>query len=336
MEVMLDSIRQRDEKPKDSIPALPARPVSRGRLPSSRRFKNKGSSFPTAGEEVVPMGGERREDEIGKVKQPEEESRLAGLPELASCEKTGLDEFDGSEDSGLTSVSGARFEKKLDFVRKEDTVEDQSLLHPTNLEEFERRVMKVEAALIQKEEENLSLKQMLQQYESRWSEYEVRMKSMEEKWQNHMTSLQMSLAAAKKSLADDMLGIPGSLDPSANGHYFDFQKTSVEFRTPESTPAKQPHGFSSRLSRDTDGTKNPVRQEDDAKFQIEVRSGQLVPATNTGINTEEELQKLKTRFSIWKKDYKVKLQETKVSLQKLGNSESGKTHKKWWIMRSKK
>lgn len=35
--MMLDSIRQRDEQPKDLLPALPARPMSRGRLPTSRR-----------------------------------------------------------------------------------------------------------------------------------------------------------------------------------------------------------------------------------------------------------------------------------------------------------
>lgn len=37
LEVMLDTIRQRDEQPKDVPPALPARPTSRGRLPSARR-----------------------------------------------------------------------------------------------------------------------------------------------------------------------------------------------------------------------------------------------------------------------------------------------------------
>lgn len=38
LEMMLDAIRQRDELPKDLPPALPVRPTSRGRLPTSRRL----------------------------------------------------------------------------------------------------------------------------------------------------------------------------------------------------------------------------------------------------------------------------------------------------------
>ncbi|KAJ6833438.1 myosin-2-like [Iris pallida] len=318
MEVMLDSLRQRDERPKDSIPRLPARPVSRGRLPSSassssRRFNNKGGSFPLFGEEIILM-----------VEQPDEESRLSGLTGFPSCHKTTSEESDGPE---------AQFENKLDYAVAKDAVKDEAHVQPTDLEEFQRRVVEVEAAVRQKEEENLSLKQMLQQYKSRWSEYEVKMKSMEEKWQNQLTSLQMSLAATKKSLAaDDILGLPGRLGPSPNGHYFETRNTSVEFQTPESTLAKPPHDFGARLSRDTNGMRNPVRKEEAAKFPIEVKSGQLTPGTNT----DEELQKLKSRFTIWKKDFKVKLQETKVSLQKIDDSESGKSRKKWCIMRSKK
>lgn len=37
LEVMLDTIRLRDEQPKDLPPALPVRPTSRGRLPTLRR-----------------------------------------------------------------------------------------------------------------------------------------------------------------------------------------------------------------------------------------------------------------------------------------------------------
>ncbi|KAJ6842435.1 myosin-2-like [Iris pallida] len=229
-------------------------------------------------------------------------------------------------------------------VKIDPSSKHQDLQH-TDLQELQRRVMKAEATLRQKEEENLILKQQLQQYESRWADYEVKMKSMEEMWQNQMTSLQMSLAAAKKSLAaDDMTSLSGSVDPTPNIHYFGSVNTSVDFRAPESTPAKQSHGSNARQTRNSDCTQNPLthvikefeqqRQafEDDAKFLIEVKSGQLAPGTKP----DEELQKLKTRFAAWKKDYKVKLRETKAAVQKLGNSESVKTRKKWWNMRSKK
>ena len=61
------------------------------------------------------------------------------------------------------------------------------------MEDLQRRVLKAEAALRIKEEENLTLKQQMQQYETRWSDYEVKMKSMEEMWQKQMTSLQVGL-----------------------------------------------------------------------------------------------------------------------------------------------
>lgn len=34
---MLKALRQRDKKPKDFLPALPARPAARGRVPSRKR-----------------------------------------------------------------------------------------------------------------------------------------------------------------------------------------------------------------------------------------------------------------------------------------------------------
>jgi myosin-5 len=71
------------------------------------------------------------------------------------------------------------------------------------LAELQRRVLKAEAGLREKEEENDILHQRLQQYDSRWSEYELKMKSMEEVWQKQMRSLQSSLSIAKKSLAMD-------------------------------------------------------------------------------------------------------------------------------------
>lgn len=74
LEEMLDSLRKRDEKPKDMPPALPARPTSRSmRLPSTRRslpvdFKvggvNAGLDSPV-GEDEGKEDGKRKERELG-------------------------------------------------------------------------------------------------------------------------------------------------------------------------------------------------------------------------------------------------------------------------------
>ena len=63
---------------------------------------------------------------------------------------------------------------------------------PSALAELQRRVVKAEATLEQKEEENAELREQLKQFERRWIEYENKMKSMEEMWQKQMASLQVS------------------------------------------------------------------------------------------------------------------------------------------------
>lgn len=49
-----------------------------------------------------------------------------------------------------------------------------------------------ETTLEEKEKENAALKEQVNQLESRWSDYEARMRSMEEMWQKQMASLQVS------------------------------------------------------------------------------------------------------------------------------------------------
>jgi len=160
--------------------------------------------------------------------------------------------------------------------------------------------------------------------------------------------MQMSLAAAKKSLAaDDKASQPERHDMSPNNHNFDSEDmSSTEFQTPEGTPAKQPCASAAVLPRNSDdGTRNAVSHmvkefeqhkkvfEDDASLLVEAKSGQSLA---NSMNPQEELQKLKVRFTKWKKDYKVKLRETKVELQKHGNSETVKTRRKWWSIRHTK
>lgn len=59
------------------------------------------------------------------------------------------------------------------------------------MDEFHRRALRAEAALRKKEEENAILQQRLKLYDTRWSEYELKMKSMEQTWQKQLTSLQV-------------------------------------------------------------------------------------------------------------------------------------------------
>ncbi|KAK9268785.1 hypothetical protein L1049_000548 [Liquidambar formosana] len=211
---------------------------------------------------------------------------------------------------------------------------------PSVLAELQRRVLKAEATLGQKEEENAALREQLQQFETRWSEYEAKMKSMEEMWQKQMASLQMSLAAAKKSLAaDNTVGQPGRLDASLSPRYYDSEDTmSVGTQTGGSTPIKFSNSISVGAGRETNGNLNAVSHlvkefeqrietfDNDAKSLVEIKSGQ----SGSFMNPDEELRKLKLRFEAWKKDYKVRLRETKTRLHKLGHSEGEKSRRNWW------
>lgn len=60
------------------------------------------------------------------------------------------------------------------------------------IEELQRQVLKAEASLEEKEQENAALRDQVQQFESRSLEYEAKMKSVEEMWQKQTTSLQVS------------------------------------------------------------------------------------------------------------------------------------------------
>eukprot|EP01018_Ginkgo_biloba_P035677 Gb_06924 [translate_table: standard] len=238
-------------------------------------------------------------------------------------------------------------------------------VQPSVLTDLQNRVRDADAILREKEDENAVLRQRLQQYESRWLEYEAKMTSMEEMWQRQMSSLQMSLAAAKKSLAADELVIqqpkhdevsnlrasvprPSAARRSQPHRDDDFDwedATSVETKTPEQNFAarKPPRRSDAGLAREVDAGRSAVGHlmkefehrtqvfNDDSDFLVEVKSGQ----TEANLNPDEELRKLKNRFDVWKKGFKGRLRETKVLLQKLGNTDSTeKTKKKWWGKRS--
>jgi len=146
-------------------------------------------------------------------------------------------------------------------------------------------------------------------------------------------SMQMSLAAARKSLASENANNQHARrDVSSPFAYDSEDATSMGSRTPSaSTPLK----YSSSISEaglGRDAVSHLMREFDqrrqtfdyDARNLAQVRTGQ-----SATVNSIEELRKLKHRFEGWKKEYKVRLRETKTRLQKLSNSEMDK-RRRWW------
>ncbi|XP_020087178.1 myosin-1-like [Ananas comosus] len=339
LEVMLDTIRQRDEQPKDVPPALPARPTSRGRLPSARRSLPVGFKLENGlpdGCSAEFLNGERKIEG-----QDSREGREVGFGN-GNFGNNGIAQVDMMEESADANMMELdRSEKRT--LKKENNDEASSVIA-----ELERRVLKAELALREKEEENASLKQQLQQYERRWSEYEGKMKSMEETWQNQLNSLQLSLASAKKSFPSDEIAIhPVVLNSSPIRLHFEsdpaiLSKTAIP--SAEALP-KQASASEAQIVGNSNGPNGPhmavghlVRELEQKKQAFESDAGQLIAAksgqSDVNVNPDEELRRLKVRFTAWKKDYKVRLRETKAALQKLGNHE--KTRKRWWLKRSSK
>lgn len=210
---------------------------------------------------------------------------------------------------------------------------DEVLVKASFLAELQRRVLKAEAALREKEEENDILHQRLQQYESRWSEYEQKMKSMEEVWQKQMRSLQSSLSIAKKSLAIDDSERNSDASVNASDEVEYSWDTGSNCKGQESNgvrPMSTGLSVISRLAEEFDQRSQVFG--DDAKFLVEVKSGQV----EASLNPDKELRRLKQMFEAWKKDYGARLRETKVILNKLGSEEGAidRVKKKWWGRRN--
>ncbi|EXB96390.1 Myosin-2 heavy chain [Morus notabilis] len=226
-----------------------------------------------------------------------------------------------SGDIGLLKLTGTKANES-----------DEVLVKASVLAELQRRVLKAEAALREKEEENDILHQRLQQYENRWSEYELKMKSMEEVWQKQMRSLQSSLSIAKKSLAidDSERNSDASVNASEDREYSWDTGSHKGQESNGVRPMSAGLSVISRLAEEFEQRSQVFG--DDAKFLVEVKSGQV----DASLNPDKELRRLKQMFEAWKKDYGGRLRETKVILHKLGSEEGpvDRAKKKWWARRN--
>ncbi|CAK9214046.1 unnamed protein product [Sphagnum jensenii] len=237
---------------------------------------------------------------------------------------------------------------------------------PSYLLELQGRAVMAEKAVREKEDENVMLRQKLQHYEARWLEYEAKTSSMEELWQKQMTSLQLSLAAAKRSLAavEPVPHTPKNKDETVNvcisaGRHqnhatrhmlahdeddFDWDDdTTVGNKSPDLVSKchqqKPEYMYGAEVEAGRSVVGHLVREfdhrtevfNDDVDFLVEVKSG----VTEASLSPEEELRKLKARFDTWKKDFKGRMRDTRLVLQRLSNVESNeRAKKKWWGKRT--
>ncbi|KAH6775686.1 myosin 2 [Perilla frutescens var. hirtella] len=337
LEEMLEALQRRDEseRPRDVPPALPRRAVSRSRLPSAKRrlpvsfeaYENgKSSKFCV---EKGEMRAKDEETELGDsfyvVAAPDEEE-FAKLPPESAPNKIGALEGTLEVQKGMHGHHDRQHLRELEevavtlqsYVRGEITrkaytkVKSGSSISeiknlpremlPLVVEELQNRVSMAEAALKLKENENASLREEVQQFKAQWSEFEAKMKSSEEMWQKQITSLQMALAAAEKSLVAERSTIsrPAQICPGRNG-------------VKELEPRKV------------------VSFEKEAGGAIIIEVSDSHYATTPPI---EKLRRLKRVIKAWTKDNKFRLRDskTKIHSHSMGmvHSEADGRWKAWW------
>ncbi|GFZ03128.1 P-loop containing nucleoside triphosphate hydrolases superfamily protein [Actinidia rufa] len=373
LELMLDAIRQRDEQPTDAPPALPVRPVSKARLPPSRRglpvnfrkcglredVKEKEDRRREEGESNFKLGvfeSKRLKIELLDVTDDQRERLLEGILEIqkyfrghqARCYyielKRGtvaLQSFIrgwlirrclNKGNNRLPGVEAMEDKRKLDWRnqetkelttkldhRKVTNIIKSSIvpkgitfkLHRSALPDLQRRLLRAETEMEQKEEENAVLRQKLQQFDEKWLQYEAKMKSMEKTWQDQLTSLQMSLVAANP--------MPVGTQATNGRRELDFSDRPCD---------TEPQEINSELN-DINQLRDQLKKvfHDNANIV-----GKLKPVhlASISMSPDHELRKLKLRFESWKKDYRARLQETKATLQKLGRAEPKNNRTKWW------
>lgn len=160
------------------------------------------------------------------------------------------------------------------------------------------------------------------------------MQSMEEVWQKQMRSLQSSLSIAKKSLAidDSERNSDASVNNTSDERDYSWDGGS-NHRRQESNGTRSTSASLSVISRLAEEFEQRSQVfADDAKFLVEVKSGQV----EASLNPDQELRRLKQMFEAWKRDYTARLRETKLIINKLGTEDGAieKMRKKWWGRRN--
>ncbi|KAL0398664.1 UNVERIFIED_CONTAM: Myosin-3 [Sesamum radiatum] len=168
--------------------------------------------------------------------------------------------------------------------------------------DLQKQVLRSEAKVREKKEENTALKLQLQEMEKKWQQYEEKMKCMEKSWQDQFTYIQKCLAAAKKNPA------PGTRRAQCNSTQRNYDQNHDISTIVSGLPNGGSLDFSMNciIHHQVD-RHNLAYSEDCTEIGQEQVCSKLHP--------QEELLKLKRRFKTWKKDYKNKLREAQATFK---------------------
>ncbi|XP_047333889.1 myosin-2-like [Impatiens glandulifera] len=201
---------------------------------------------------------------------------------------------------------------------------------PSVLEMLHKRVSEAEATVAQKEHENVELKRHLQQYESKWLDYESKMNAMEEKWKRQMEALQVNLDEARKTLSGE--NTTSNQQQSGRRDISPYDSEDGMSMGPPTPLPGTPVNNSNISSREPNGSGAFGNMEMEFEQQRHNFEDEAKAINNNmaSRHPDDEFRKLKLRFEMWKKDYKTRLKETKVKFHRVAHSDTEKGRRKWW------
>ncbi|KVH99137.1 IQ motif, EF-hand binding site-containing protein [Cynara cardunculus var. scolymus] len=223
-------------------------------------------------------------------------------------------EYERWKKSALDS-SRSRRKSRCRNSESKDLSEENIQFLPQNVEELQRRVVKAESSLSEREQENTALREQIRQFEIRWLEYETKMKAM-------------SLAEAKKTLgADISYEQLGRRDRSPSPHCYDSEDNVSGTQTPVQIAPLRIGNNRREINGVVSDTLDNLNKEFEQKKQIFDEDAKAVtdvkPGRPPSTKQIEEYRTLKRKFETWKKEYKHRLREAKSRLVKGINAEYG-------------
>ncbi|CAH9082482.1 unnamed protein product [Cuscuta europaea] len=317
LELMLMKLQHAEERPEDTPPALPARPVMKVRQPRQRKklpfvFNSNSELHQMTGKSLAGIEKNGFLDTVSQLGLSEVHAPIDFNKDVKDEEEGGLQEgvmiiqrcYRGYQaysyyrkfKSGAIALQScirgwlARREFVKQVVSQEANKSELTKVPIIVLLELGRKVLISEAALERKRDESSSLKKLIADYEMTWRQHEARMQYLETMWQDELTSIQTSLAEARKQQA-----LAGDNGPSR----------SIEIT-------------SGRVKIKPFVVSHP-EMNNEIKPDKEVSS----------FSPKDELAKLKLKFEAWTKGYRKTLQEAKARMKKLGQPAKRKSSGIW-------
>ncbi|XP_047308998.1 myosin-2-like [Impatiens glandulifera] len=348
LELMLDSFLRMDEPSSDLPPALPARPTSRARLPPAR--KPLPMKFRRGILTEVSEGDRKELEEFVEEEKTDESNRLCALMKIGICKNTNERTL---ELEGILEIQkcirGFQARHFFDELRRGSLTLQTFVRGENARKDYEVLMRKLTAVIViqrhvkgwiawtmlqRKKKACLRIQRAIRGWLSRRNlqltnpiEENVRVSK------SIISDLQRRLFKAEREFARKEVE---NADLYREIRRFEERWLEYDERMKylETSWQDQLSSLQRKLTEEEEKDNRQLGSCDSFNMYFRMNGGDHQKKKEKGddgrLRADDELKKLKVRYEEWKKDYKIKLKETKTVLQKLGQPEKKTIMKKWW------